>query len=240
MYDGKKIGAVIPAAGMGSRMKTSEKKQFMLLENREILEWTLIHILKSETIDMIWVVVPSEFVRLVEDKVANWIEKYAFRQPIYVIEGGKNRQESVYKAIKCIPESFEWIVVHDGVRPFVDSSWLDINLVHMSRFDSIVSALQSTDTLKIVDESHIVKQTLNRDEIWSVQTPQVFRREVLKAVHEKAIKDDFFGTDDASLLEKYNYKVLLCEGEKSNIKITSPMDLVFGRAILDWKNRSES
>ncbi|MDW7662998.1 MAG: 2-C-methyl-D-erythritol 4-phosphate cytidylyltransferase [Bacillota bacterium] len=240
MYDGKKIGAVIPAAGMGSRMKTSEKKQFMLLENREILEWTLIHILKSETIDVIWVVVPSEFVRLVEDKVANWIEKYGFKQPIYVIEGGKNRQESVYKAIKYIPESFEWIVVHDGVRPFVDSSWLDRNLVHMSSFDSIVSALQSTDTLKIVDESHVVQKTLNRDEIWSVQTPQVFRLEVLRAVHDKAIKDGFFGTDDASLMEKYNYKVLLCEGEKSNIKITSPMDLVFGRAILDWKNRSES
>ncbi len=240
MYDGKKIGAIIPAAGVGSRMKTTEKKQFMLLENREILEWTLIHILKSETIDMIWVVVPPESVRLVEDKVANWSEKHGFRRPINVIEGGENRQESVCKAIKCIPEIFEWIVVHDGVRPFVDSYWLDRNLYHMTEFDSIVSAMPSTDTLKIVDASNIVQKTLNRDEIWSVQTPQVFRREVLNAVHEKALKDEFLGTDDASLMEKYNYKVLLCEGEKANIKITSPMDLVFGRAILDWFTRSES
>lgn len=239
MYDGKKIGAIIPAAGMGNRMKTTEKKQFMMLENREILEWTLINILKSETIDMIWVVVPLESVCVVEVKVAKWIEKYGFIQPINVIEGGSNRQESVYKAINCIPSSFEWVVVHDGVRPFVDSKWLDRNLNHMTEFDSIVSATPSTDTLKIVDTSHIVQKTLNRDEIWSVQTPQVFKREILKDVHEKAKKDNFFGTDDASLMEKYNYKVLLCEGEKSNIKITSPMDLIIGRAILEWFSRSE-
>lgn len=240
MYKGKKIGAIIPAAGMGSRMKATEKKQFMLLENREILEWTLVHILKSETIDEIWVVVPLESVILVDEKVAKWVKMHSFKQPINVVAGGANRQESVYKAIKSIPESFDWIVVHDGVRPFLDSFWLDRNLDHMRNFDSIVSALPSTDTLKIADVSHVVQTTLNRDEIWSVQTPQVFRREALIKAHEDALKDDFIGTDDASLMERYNYKVLLCEGEKTNIKITSPMDLIIGKAILDWINRGES
>lgn len=238
MYNGKKIGAIIPAAGMGSRMQTSEKKQFMMLGNREILEWTLVHILKLDIIDVVWVVVPKDTIGSVEEKIKKWRVLYGFPQLIHVIEGGLNRQESVYKALKCIPDTLEWMVIHDGVRPFVDIKWLDRNLKHMTEFDSIVSALPSTDTLKIVDASHVVRTTLNREEIWSVQTPQVFRLQTLKNVHERALQDDYFGTDDASLMEKYDYKVLLCEGEKSNIKITSPMDLVFGQAILEWFSRS--
>lgn len=239
MYEEKKIGAIIPAAGMGSRMQTNEKKQFMMLKDREILEWTLINILKSNTIDAIWIVVPKETIGIVEEKVEKWQRKYEFHQQISVVEGGMNRQESVFKGLKCIPETFHWVVVHDGVRPFVEAKWLDLNLKYMNQFDSIVSALPSTDTLKIVESSHVVRKTLKREEIWSVQTPQVFERFTLLDVHTKAVQDGFLGTDDASLMEKYDYKVLLCEGEKSNIKITSPMDLVIGQAILDWLLRSE-
>lgn len=239
MYEGKQIGAIIPAAGMGSRMQSGEKKQFMVLENREILEWTLVHILKLDTIDVVWVVVPKEAIGSVEEKIKKWQKFYGFIQPIHIVEGGIDRQQSVYKALKCIPDTVEWIVVHDGVRPFVDIKWLDRNLKYMTEFDSIVSALPSTDTLKVVDVSNVVRTTLNRQEIWSVQTPQVFKHSALKRVHEMALKDGFSGTDDASLMEKYEYKVLLCEGEKSNIKITSPMDLILGQAILDWLSRSD-
>ncbi|MBE0450035.1 MAG: 2-C-methyl-D-erythritol 4-phosphate cytidylyltransferase [Clostridia bacterium] len=234
MYEGKQVGAIIPAAGTGSRMQSGEKKQFMLLRNREILEWTLVNILKEAIIDVVWVVVPKEVLVSVEEKIIRWQKAYGFPQLIHVVEGGSNRQESVHKALKCIPDPIEWIVVHDGVRPFVDIKWLYRNLKYMADFDSIVSALPSTDTLKIVDADNVVQTTLNREEIWGVQTPQVFKHSELRKVHDRASKDRFVGTDDASLMEKYDYKVLLCEGEKSNIKITTPMDLIFGQAILDW------
>jgi 2-C-methyl-D-erythritol 4-phosphate cytidylyltransferase len=237
MYDGNQIGAIIPAAGTGSRMQSGEKKQFMVLSDREILEWTLVNILKEAIIDVVWVVVPKDALGSVEAKLIRWRKKYGFHQMIHVVEGGSNRQESVHRALKCIPDSIEWVVVHDGVRPFVDIKWLDRNLKYLAEFDSIVSALPSTDTLKIVDNCNVVRTTLNREEIWSVQTPQVFKHSDLRKVHDRASQDRFFGTDDASLMEKYDYKVLLCEGEKSNIKITTPLDLIFGQAILEWLSK---
>jgi len=232
MYADKGVAVIIPAAGAGSRMGTVQRKQFLNLRGKEVLEWTLCHLLEDESIDAIWIAAPGSELASISKKIKQWQKKDEFKIPIYLTEGGETRQESVFKALMNIPERFKYVAVHDGVRPFPPKGWIGSNLKLLSEVAGVSAAIPAVDTLMRVDASAQVLETLVRSEVWAIQTPQLFEREVLMKAHFRAIEDQFTGTDDAGLVERIDGKIQLKMGSLYNIKITTPLDLVIGEAIL--------
>lgn len=233
MIDNKKVVALIPAAGMGVRMGKGTKKQFLKLGALEILNWTLLKFWESEIIDEIIVIVPASDIYEVVEKIAKWQERTKSDALTKVVLGGDTRQASVYAGLKSVDKTFEIVVVHDGVRPFVPIDQLSEMCSCLKTHDGAVVAVRSTDTLKNVDGNGIIVGTVDRESVWSVQTPQVFEVEKLRKAHDVALENDFFATDDANLIENIGGKVLVVESKRSNIKITAPFDLYVAEALLN-------
>lgn len=236
MIQGKRVGALIPAAGSGTRMGGSLRKQYMTLQGREILEWTLSRLLLNAQIDEVKIIVPEEDVATVSDKVSSWRKRYEFSMEIQVITGGETRQASVYNGLCALSDAVEYVVIHDGVRPFVKSVWVEryiSKLEESPEIAGVIAGTAVTDTLKRVDENHVINGTVDRSQIWAVQTPQIFRFETLKMAHEDAIKTKAVVTDDAAILELSGHHVIIEPSDPSNIKITKPFDLVLAEVILN-------
>lgn len=238
MFLNKKVAVILPVAGSGKRMGGDQKKQFLKLGGKTILEWSLSSFLKLAWIDGIWLVSPSQDASRVREKALELAQKTAFTGEVHVVCGGLERQHSVCNGLFDIPDDYDYVIVHDGVRPFVSEKLLLQQIDLVAEAVGCILATPSTDTLKRVDNQQVV-ETLNRSEIWRVQTPQIFRRVDLRLVHEKAKQEGFLGTDDASLFEHYGLSVLVLEGTPYNIKITTPYDLVIGEAIVQWLKESE-
>ena len=156
---------------------------------------------------------------------------YPFKKISAIVPGGKERQESVFLGLQAIENKDEIVLVHDGARPFVKERYIH-NLVERAANDgAAVLAVPVKDTIKRVKEG-LVDETIDREELWSIQTPQAFQLELLKDAHQRAIQDRVLGTDDASLLERQGQKVVIIEGDYDNIKITTKEDLIFAEVIL--------
>ena len=138
----------------------------------------------------------------------------------------------MWEGIKTLKNDSELVMVHDGVRPFVSQEILEKSIHETFNCGATMTAVPVKDTIKMVSEQKEVLKTLDRDKVWMVQTPQTFRLDILKMAFEKAFKDGFYGTDDASLVERMGIKVNVISGSYENIKITTPEDLVLGEAIL--------
>ena len=233
MLRDNKVIALIPAAGMGVRMGNGTKKQFLKLGALEILNWTLLKLWQSDVIDEIIVIVPASDIDEVTVKILKWQEQIQTSKTTKVVLGGETRQASVYEGLKCVSDDFQIVVVHDGVRPFVPVELLEEMCHHLMHYEGAVVATRSTDTLKQVDESGVVIGTINRELVWSVQTPQVFKFETLLKAHAFGRKHGILATDDANLIEHIGGKVLVVENKKNNLKITTPFDLYVAEAILN-------
>ena len=221
-------GVVIVAAGTGSRMKADINKQFIKLNNKEILAYTIDKFYNSKLINDIVVVIKEEE----QDYfIKNIKEKYNFKR-IKIAYGGKERQDSVYNGIKMLREDCNIVLVHDGARPFVEESIIENCINEAKLNNAIVVGVKVKDTIKVVNSENIIIETPNRNSLWAVQTPQVFKYEVIKKAYEDAFKNNYYGTDDAMLVERIGYKVKMVEGSYNNIKITTPEDLKFGEQIL--------
>lgn len=228
------VGVIVPAAGCGSRMGTRQKKQYLTLKNLEILERTLIGLLREPLLESVWITVPEEDLEALAVKIAKWKVKHDWIQHIEVIAGGATRQSSVYNALIKMNGKCDIVIVHDGVRPFVPQNWIKTHVSKLSCVNGLSAGFASVDTVKRVDDEQCVVETLNRDQLWNVQTPQMFNYKTLLHAHQCAIEERFVGTDDMSLLERIGEKVLLVPCERYNIKITTPYDLVIGEAIAMW------
>lgn len=236
MIRDKRIGALIPAAGSGTRMGGNQRKQYMMLKGREILEWTLCRLLPDSQIDEVKIIVPEEDVVLVSNKVAAWQLQYGFSAEIQVIAGGETRQASVYNGLSALKEDVDYVVIHDGVRPFAKSEWVEqyiAKLENNPEVAGIIAGTAVTDTLKSVDQNHVISGTVDRSQIWAVQTPQIFKYKTLKKAHEEAFMKNAVVTDDAAILELSGHHVIIEPSDPSNIKITKPFDLVLAEVILN-------
>lgn len=151
---------------------------------------------------------------------------------IAVAKGGPERQDSVYNALKLLPPGAKTVLVHDGARPFVTPAFIRRLIKALGGFDGVVPALPPKDTIKEVSEKGTVVATLRRDALVSVQTPQVFSRDVLLNAYEKAMASGFYSTDDAALVEALGGKIKVVRGLAENIKITTPEDIAFAEALL--------
>ncbi|MBC7330736.1 2-C-methyl-D-erythritol 2,4-cyclodiphosphate synthase [bacterium] len=157
--------------------------------------------------------------------------------PVKVILGGKERQETVRFALEAIDESVELLAIHDGARPFLSPLLLQACLEAGEKFGAVVPALPIYDTIK---KGHDwVEETISREGLYTIQTPQVFRAELIREAHKRAYEEGYLATDDASLVERMGVKVRMIKGEKTNIKITDPEDLETAEKLIgEWEYRS--
>ncbi len=234
MYRHMKISALIPAAGCGSRMGTTLKKQYLTLNGKEILNWTLENILSQDCIDEVVIIVPKEDVAEVELKVKSWFALASIHTPYKVVSGGETRQASVYQGLLALDAHSDYVLIHDGVRPFVPHhqicDFLDLIMDDVT-LDGIVAGVQVTDTLKRTNDTSIIIETIDRTHVWAVQTPQVFEFHLLKSAHEFATSKSLNVTDDAALIEVLGKKTRIVHSDAENIKITRPFDLIIAEAI---------
>ena len=222
-------GVVIVAAGSGSRMKRDINKQFIKLDGKEIIAYTIEKFYKSEDIDDIVIVIKEN-----EEKyfIENIINKYGFDN-IKLAYGGKERQDSVYNGIKKLNSICEIVLIHDGARPFVNEYIIKNSIKEAKENNAVVVGVPVKDTIKVVDSDGNIVDTPNRSLLWSVQTPQSFKYEIITKAYEYAYSNDYYGTDDAMLVEHIGYNVKMIEGSYDNIKITTEEDLHFGIQILN-------
>lgn len=222
------VGVVIPAAGQGKRMGTKESKQFLLFHQKPIFLHTIEVFDDHPEIDEIVVVVRGTEI----ERTKRLIEEQGIKKVSKVVAGGRERQESVFLGLKEI--TTDLVLVHDAVRPFVTKKAVTRLISEIRDYGAAILAVPMKDTVKKV-EQNCVFGTLQRNQLWSVQTPQGFRRELLMKAHIEAEKNNDFATDDSALVEKLGVNVRVVDGEYTNIKITTPEDLIFAEAIYQMK-----
>ena len=228
MIDEKKISAVITAAGNGLRMKSDKAKPYIELKGRKILEICLDTVVSLEEIDQIIVVIRKDD----EDYLKDIIKKY--KKKISYVFGKETRELSTYEGLKAVDKDSKLVLTHDGVRPFASKKLFENIMNELREYKAVISAVKSKDTVKIVADDLLVKNTPLRKEVYNVQTPQAFDKEKILAYYEKYTKSNFTITDDSQLFEIFSEdKIKVVEGEYSNIKITTPEDLIFARGFLE-------
>ena len=239
MFNDKRVIALVPAAGIGQRMGAGQKKQYLKLKDREILEWTIKHVLSDAWIDEAVIIVPTEDLTDVCAKVVKWLGDFMRDKTVEVISGGVTLQESVYNGLRYIKEKYDepmYVVIHDGVRPFFPQGklvdFLEV-LKNTSEIDGAIAGTEVTDTLKRIDDNMVILDTVDRATIWSVQTPQVFNFEALMAAHVFAIERKLSVTDDAALLEAVGKRSVIVPCPSDNIKITKPVDLIVAETLFE-------
>lgn len=227
--------AVILAAGQGSRMGTKINKQYLHLLDKPVLSHTLEVFEKESLIDGIVIVTREDEIELCYEQA---IKPYEFKKVIKVVAGGKERQDSVYRGLKSLPSQCKLVVVHDGARPLVTNNLISQAVTIAGREGAAIAAVPVKDTIKRV-VGGLVVETIPRQEIWAIQTPQVFTKELIIKAYESAYEKGVYGTDDASLVEMLGEKVSIVPGSYENIKITIPEDLDIGKAILAGRKGSD-
>jgi 2-C-methyl-D-erythritol 4-phosphate cytidylyltransferase len=222
------LSVIIPAAGSGERMGSAIPKPFIKVGEKSILEHTINRFLECTEVVQVIIATSKSYINEIEEMVEGLETDVHFD----VVEGGSERQFSIYNALKSVKEDVDLVAVHDAVRPFVRVELIEKCCRVAEDVGGAVLGVPAKDTIKKVDESLTVKETPNRSFLWQAQTPQVFQRQLLIKAYESAIEDDYFGTDDSSLVERINGTVQMVEGDRENLKITYPVDLKIAELIL--------
>lgn len=212
------VAVLMPAGGIGARLGGRTPKQFRPLGREPILVATLRHFRRHPRVAAIVVAVPAAHVERARRVLGRGDAR------LMVVVGGATRQESVWLALQAAPASAAVLVVHDAVRPFLTRPLIDALIAAAERDGAAICGLPITETVKRVRDG-LVEATLDRDGLWSVQTPQAFRAAVLREAHDKARRDGFVGTDEAMLVERLGHPVRMVPGLAENLKITTADDL---------------
>lgn len=220
-----KTAAVIMAGGSGERFGRSGGKQLAQIAGRPVLTWAIESFDAVEDVGLIVVVAPED--RREEYRAAA-VDPFDFVTPIVWANSGQVRQESAFSGLEQVPDTFEFVAIHDGARPLVDPQ-LIMHVISTVKgnldCDGAVVAHPAIDTLKVV-ENGVIMGTPDRNVFWNAQTPQVFRAGIYRRAHASALSDGFVGTDDSSLIERLGGIVRVVEGKRDNIKLTVPEDFM--------------
>jgi 2-C-methyl-D-erythritol 4-phosphate cytidylyltransferase len=233
-----RVVAIVVAGGTGERLGLAGGKQLAPVAGKPVVSWTLAALDACPDVDAIVLVCHPD---RVEEFRATAVTPYGFATPVALVAGGDTRQASVAAGLAAVPATAEAIVVQDGARPLLTPELVARTLEVLDstpNVDGAVIAYPSSDTLKLVEDRHVVS-TPDRSVIWAVQTPQVFRADALRDAYDAAEADGFLGTDDASLLERAGQTVLVVEGPRDNIKVTVAEDLALAEAIFAFRAQGE-
>jgi 2-C-methyl-D-erythritol 4-phosphate cytidylyltransferase len=223
-----RVSVIIAAAGSGSRMNMDRSKQYIEINGIPVLSRTIQAFEDCGAVDEIILVVNRDDISYCRQNI---VDAYRFKKVKAVVPGGAVRQESVLNGLRQAEGTCDVVLIHDGARPFINSESIVNCIKAADEFGSACTAVRVKDTVKSADEGGMVRQTLDRRELWSVQTPQAFKYDIIMKAHESAQRDGFCGTDDAVLVERLGYSLKIVEGSYYNIKITTREDLVFAKAI---------
>jgi 2-C-methyl-D-erythritol 4-phosphate cytidylyltransferase len=221
-----RVGVIIVAAGEGKRIGSKIPKPFIEIGGVPILTLTLRPFQLIETVEEIVVVVKKDWVAYTQKEV---VKKFCITKVSKIIEGGEKRQDSVKNGLDVVKGDI--IAIHDGARPFISPQFLSSIIEECKKSGAVIPALPVNETLKKVEKG-FVKETIDRREIYRVQTPQVFRSNIIRSAYRQASHDGYYGTDDASLVERIGIRVRVIAGLYNNIKITTKEDLAYAEAII--------
>lgn len=225
--------AVILAAGLGKRMQAGHNKQFIEICGQSVLTHTLTIFAQIPEIAKIVLVVRAGE----EDTCRNMIPEIAESKTVLAI-GGKERQDSVHNGIRAITWECEYILIHDGARPLITEEVIRRTLLAAQNSGAAICAVPVKDTIKQADSDGNVLATIPRESLWAVQTPQVFRADLIRRAYENAYVHNHYGTDDASLVEYLGEKIKIVTGDYENIKITTPEDIPTAEQILQKRQQT--
>lgn len=214
------IIAVIPSAGMGKRFGAN--KPFVLLNGKPLFMYALEVFEAMESVKEIIPVMKTEDM----EPALKLIEESGLRKVKKIAPGGKERQDSVYNGLKFIENKNCIVIIHDAARPIISIEMVESALKELGKFDGVILAVPPKDTIK-ESEDMTVKRTLKRENLWAVQTPQIFPYKTIMDAYIKAMKDKYYSTDDSALVELNGGKVKIVMGSYKNIKITTPEDISF-------------
>jgi 2-C-methyl-D-erythritol 4-phosphate cytidylyltransferase len=234
----KYVTAIVLAAGRGIRFKSKISKPLSKINSKPVIIYCLEALSRHPSIrDIIVVVNP-----LNKEKIINKIKQYKIGKIRKIVLGGKRRQDSVCRGLKAVDRRSELVLIHDGVRPFIDKETISSTIREAEKCGAAIAAVPVKATIKRVNKvqqltvhsEKIVKETLNRKDLWEVQTPQVFKKELISAAYKKFGNTNV--TDDASLVEKLGVPVKIVMGSCFNIKVTTPEDMLLAEAIVRKKS----
>ena len=223
------ISAIILAGGKGKRMNSSISKQFIEIKGKPIIYYTIKKFNENKKIDNIVVVLSEDEIEYFKENI---LKKYNLKVDKIVI-GGAERQDSVYNGLKSLENSgTDIVLIHDGARPFISDRIIDDGIKYAAIYGACAPGVMPKDTIKIKGKSNFSIDTPNRETLVAIQTPQVFKfREILEC-HKKVKIDKVVVTDDTMVVERYGNKVYLYDGEYTNIKVTTPEDLILGEKLI--------
>jgi 2-C-methyl-D-erythritol 4-phosphate cytidylyltransferase len=224
--------AIIPAGGSGTRMGGGTPKQYLMLGGIPVLVHTLMAFQAASLVDAVYLVLPDEDVAKVPEEM---LTLYNLTKVKRILPGGEQRQDSVKKGVDLLGSDYDLVAIHDAVRPFVSPEIINAAIKGAAQFLAVTVGLPVTDTIKKVDGERFICETVNRDQLWLTQTPQVFSASLLKKAYASAYAEQYYGTDDAALIERMGQKVMMIMGSYDNIKITTPLDLKWGESILKMR-----
>ena len=224
-----KTTAIIVAAGEGRRIGTRLSKTYIPIAGRALLLRTLDQFCRSKRVNNLVVVIANRDLAKCESLLRDdpQLEKQSWTLEL----GGASRQESVKRGLQKIPSDCDVVVIHDGARPFVSPGLIDRSIEEAWTRKAVVVGVPVRDTIKMISETRQIISTPARDCLWEIQTPQAFERSLIVEAYEAAERNNLEGTDDAMLVERLGKPVYLIEGERTNIKITVPEDLLFAEAL---------
>jgi 2-C-methyl-D-erythritol 4-phosphate cytidylyltransferase/2-C-methyl-D-erythritol 2,4-cyclodiphosphate synthase len=223
-----KYAVLIAAGGLGSRMNAGTNKLMMPLCGKPVLARTLAVFDGIPGVRQIAVVLHPALIETVEKMLPEW----GITTPVTLVAGGATRQESVYIGLRALPEDTEIVAIHDGARPLVTRDIVQRTLDAAQEHGAAAAGIPVRDTLKRVGAENRIEATLDRNGLWQVQTPQVFRYDRILDAHRQAATNGWECTDDASIIERMGGKVVMVAGSPRNIKITTPEDLDMAQRLL--------
>jgi 2-C-methyl-D-erythritol 4-phosphate cytidylyltransferase len=235
-----KIAAIIPAAGLGTRMGADQPKQFLELDGMPLIIFTLRRLAECAAITDIFIATRSDDIAGLQEKV----NQAGLGRPARVVLGGATRQESVANALAEVDPSTEIVLVHDAVRPFVTRAQIERVIGEARTRGAAILGIPAIDTVKEVkraslpEDVALISSTIPRERIVLAQTPQVFSYALLRESFKKAQEDDFTGSDEAAIVERTGHDVFVVLGSERNLKITRPADMDLARFYLEQERHA--
>lgn len=221
--------AIILAGGKGKRMNAPVSKQFINIDEKPVIYYTIKKFEECSKIDEIVLVLPKDEIEYFNTEIQS---KFNFNIS-KIVEGGKDRSDSVYNALNSI-NGAQIVLIHDGARAFVSNEIIENGIKYAQEFGAAAPGVMPKDTIKVKDDFSFSSETLNRDSLIAIQTPQCFKYSVIKECHEKIKFENIVITDDTMVVERFGNKVYLYEGSYRNIKLTTEEDLILANAFVKY------